>query len=201
MLIRCITANPSWDDIFESSKLKARTSLLPRFNGKRRSSFELWVFETAFENVTPGGIGCTIIIYFDSVMSLLRFNVFSHACYCYVHRWRCSVCFFVSLRDRMFIKWQPPKGENDDYDNENFHLPEGEEERLETRPSGGRNLNQVHFLTKVDFGIVPEMFSWLVYRHFPLPNRTQRSFLSKCDFRSDLYYGGWTHAWVQRGSI
>jgi len=35
------TANPTWGDIFESSKLKARTSLLPRFNGKRRSSFEL----------------------------------------------------------------------------------------------------------------------------------------------------------------
>ena len=177
MLIRCITANPSWDDIFESSKLKARTSLLPRFNGKRRSSFELWVFETAFENVTPGGIGCTIIIYFDSVMSLLRFNVFSHACYCYVHRWRCSVCFFVS-----FTRGWGRKIRNEVFRN-------------------GRNLNQVHFRTKVDFGIVPEMFSWLVYRHFPLPNLTQRSFLSKCDFRSDLYYGGWTHAWVQRGSI
>ena len=25
-------------------------------------------------------------------------------------------------RDRMFIKWQPPKGENDDYDNENFWI-------------------------------------------------------------------------------
>ena len=24
--------------------------------------------------------------------------------------------------DRMFIKWQPPKGENDDYDNENFWI-------------------------------------------------------------------------------
>ena len=35
------TANPTWGDIFESSKLKARTSLLPRFNEKRRSSFEL----------------------------------------------------------------------------------------------------------------------------------------------------------------
>jgi len=35
------TANPSWGDIFESSKLKARTSLLPRFSEKRSSSFEL----------------------------------------------------------------------------------------------------------------------------------------------------------------
>jgi len=36
------TANPTWGVIFESSKLKARTSLLPRFSEKRRSSFELW---------------------------------------------------------------------------------------------------------------------------------------------------------------
>jgi len=35
------TANPTWGDIFENSNLKARTSLLPRFSGKRRSSFEL----------------------------------------------------------------------------------------------------------------------------------------------------------------
>ena len=69
------TAYPIWGDIFEcclkaqssklerlfchvsqSSKLKARTSLLPRFTWqKRRSSFELW----AFENVTPSAIGCT----------------------------------------------------------------------------------------------------------------------------------------------
>jgi len=35
------TANPTWCDIFESSKLKARTSLLPRFSAKRRLSFEL----------------------------------------------------------------------------------------------------------------------------------------------------------------
>jgi len=36
------TANPTWGVIFESSKLKARTSLLPRFSEKRPSSFELW---------------------------------------------------------------------------------------------------------------------------------------------------------------
>ena len=35
------TANPTWGDIFKSSKLKARTSLLPRFSEKRLSSFEL----------------------------------------------------------------------------------------------------------------------------------------------------------------
>jgi len=46
------------------------------------------------------------------------------------------------MRDKMFIIWQPPKGENDDYDNENFFrlTPQSqkererkeEEERLET---------------------------------------------------------------------
>ena len=35
------TANPIWGVICESSKLKARKSLLPRFSEKRRRSFEL----------------------------------------------------------------------------------------------------------------------------------------------------------------
>ena len=39
--IYAYTANPTSGDIFESSKLKARTSLLPHFSEKRRSSFEL----------------------------------------------------------------------------------------------------------------------------------------------------------------
>jgi len=39
------TANPTWGVIFQSSKLKARTSLLPSFNEKRRSSFELWALK------------------------------------------------------------------------------------------------------------------------------------------------------------
>jgi len=41
-----VTANPTWGDIFErffqSSKLKARTSLFTETWQKRRSSFELW---------------------------------------------------------------------------------------------------------------------------------------------------------------
>ena len=46
--------------LFRSSKLKAWTSLFTETWQKRRSSFELWAlsFETAFENVTPSGIGC-----------------------------------------------------------------------------------------------------------------------------------------------
>ena len=39
------TANPTWGDIFESSKLKARKSLLQCFSEKRLSSFELQGFE------------------------------------------------------------------------------------------------------------------------------------------------------------
>jgi len=39
------TANPTWGDIFESSKLKARTSLLPRLSEKRRWSFDLWALK------------------------------------------------------------------------------------------------------------------------------------------------------------
>jgi len=50
-----LTANPTlgWHFrmLFQSSKLKARTSLFTETLQKRRSSFELW----AFENVTPSG--------------------------------------------------------------------------------------------------------------------------------------------------
>jgi len=45
MMTAFITANPTWGDIFESSKLKARTSLLPRLSKKRRSNFELWALK------------------------------------------------------------------------------------------------------------------------------------------------------------
>jgi len=44
--------------LFQSSKLKARTSLFTETWQKRRSSFELW----AFENVTPSGIGRTCVL-------------------------------------------------------------------------------------------------------------------------------------------
>jgi len=47
-----ITANPTWGDIFESSKLKARTSLLTCFNEKRPWNFELWALKLHL-NVSP----------------------------------------------------------------------------------------------------------------------------------------------------
>ena len=39
------TANPTWGVIFGSSKLKARTFVLPRYSEKRRSSFEPWALK------------------------------------------------------------------------------------------------------------------------------------------------------------
>jgi len=45
--------------LFQSSKLRARTSVFTETLQKRRSSFHALCFETAFENVTPNGIGCT----------------------------------------------------------------------------------------------------------------------------------------------
>jgi len=56
MLSMCNTADPTWGDTFDSN-------VSFHWNvEKRRSSFE----PRAFENVTPSGIGCTIIRYFDS---------------------------------------------------------------------------------------------------------------------------------------
>jgi len=44
--VALITAYPTWQwhfrKLFQSSKIKVRTSLLPRFSEKRLSSFELW---------------------------------------------------------------------------------------------------------------------------------------------------------------
>ena len=53
------TANPTWGDIFESSKLERLYCHVSM--KKRLSRFELWAVETAFENVTPSGIGCIYI--------------------------------------------------------------------------------------------------------------------------------------------
>ena len=47
------TANPTWGDIFESSKLKARTSLLPCFSEKRHSTFELWALSFELSKMSP----------------------------------------------------------------------------------------------------------------------------------------------------
>ena len=53
-------ANPTWGDIFESSKLKAQSSNVSFATFQWKETFELWAlsFETAFENVTASGIGC-----------------------------------------------------------------------------------------------------------------------------------------------
>jgi len=53
------TANTTWVDFFESSKLKAWTSLLPLFSPQclRAFSFELW---NRIRQCHPKGIGCSI---------------------------------------------------------------------------------------------------------------------------------------------
>jgi len=57
--------------LFQSSKLKARTSLYAEMWQKRCLSFELC--ETAFENVTSSGIDCTMWIVSDNSNDLLQF--------------------------------------------------------------------------------------------------------------------------------
>jgi len=52
--------------LFQSSELKARTSLFIEMLQKRRSSFEL----LAFENDTPSGIGCTCIMKYEAIKSI-----------------------------------------------------------------------------------------------------------------------------------
>jgi len=65
------TANPTWGDIFESSKLKARTSLLPRFSEKRRWSFELWALKQHSKMSPQVGLAVALV-------SLLREMRASH---------------------------------------------------------------------------------------------------------------------------
>jgi len=62
--------------LFQSSKLKARTSLFTETWQERCSSFELW----SFENVTSNGIGCDFISFMDCVWSTVRFTVYSSVC-------------------------------------------------------------------------------------------------------------------------
>jgi len=80
------TADPTWGDIFEccfkAQSSKARTSLLPHFNEKRRSSSWALSFERTFENVTPRGMGCT---------SFQMLQVNAGVCWCSI-----AVCSFHS---------------------------------------------------------------------------------------------------------
>jgi len=74
--------------LFQSSTLKAPTSLFTETWQERRSSFELW----AFENVTPSGIGCTP-------------HACTHLCEMYVHVWHVSYLrntYMCDLHTRMY---------------------------------------------------------------------------------------------------
>jgi len=64
------TANPTWGDIFERSKLKARTSLLPRFSEKRRSSFELRALKL-YSKISPQ-VGLAVMTFPSPTLPILR---------------------------------------------------------------------------------------------------------------------------------
>jgi len=69
------TANPTYSDIFEScfkaqsSKLKARTSLSPRFREKRRSTFELLALKQLSKTLPQ--VGQDVHTGFESVKSYI----------------------------------------------------------------------------------------------------------------------------------
>ena len=67
--------------LFQSSKVKARTSLFNEMWQKRVSSFELW----AFDNVTPSGIGCICmyICLFVCIHIYMYTHTFTHTYYRY----------------------------------------------------------------------------------------------------------------------
>jgi len=81
---------------FQSSKLKARTSLFTETWQKRRSSFELW----AFENDTPNGIGCTCILWIYYACYAYIVDVMHILCHCVYHRYKhvyCSIHILLML--------------------------------------------------------------------------------------------------------
>jgi len=83
------TANPTWDVIFESSKLKARMSLSPRFSEKRRSSFELWALKQ-YSKMSPqvGLAVCLLWCVYVHVMCIC-----AHVCY----MWRViGICIHIT---------------------------------------------------------------------------------------------------------
>jgi len=53
--------------LFQSSKLKARTSLLPRFSEKRRSSSELWALKQHSKMSPQVGLAVLWMIYYECV--------------------------------------------------------------------------------------------------------------------------------------
>jgi len=85
---RC-TANPIWSDISESS-FKAQSSKLERLFSLKRGKRDVRAlrFETAFENVTPNGIGCS---YMYSCMCV-------YVCvYTYVYYMYSYMCVYVCV--------------------------------------------------------------------------------------------------------
>jgi len=69
-------------DIFESSKLKAQSSNVSFATFQWKETFKLWAlsFETAFENVTPSGIGCTYKNLVHTLYIQLSWCMYIHTC-------------------------------------------------------------------------------------------------------------------------
>ena len=86
---------------FQSSKLKARTSLFTETWQKRCSSFELW----AFENVTPSGIGCTRHVHVSHVGCVYRSQetYMSHMWDLYIGS--LHILYIEDLKRYLYISW------------------------------------------------------------------------------------------------
>jgi len=70
--------------LFQSSKFKARTSLFTETWRMRHSSCEFLSFETAFKNVSAGGIGCIYMYMCRGIALQETSDVYDHVC---KHMW------------------------------------------------------------------------------------------------------------------
>jgi len=75
------TANSTWGVSFEISRLKAWTSLLPRFSEKRPSSFELWALKQ-HSKMSPQ-VGLAVLSSCKISTSFVNFNVSYSSCWGY----------------------------------------------------------------------------------------------------------------------
>ena len=93
-------AGPTWGVIFEGSRLKTRTSLLPRFGEKGRSSFELWAC-SSIRGCQPRWDGLYMYVHICICMRVGMY-VYIHICKCvYMYICRCvgvCMCVYIYMR-------------------------------------------------------------------------------------------------------
>ena len=96
-------------------RLKAQSSKVSFATFRWKETFELWAlsFETAFENVTPSGIGCTIIINQQVEIQIWlwnfvpgRYRIFTDKSWGHSPKYFCSICKFRWPRGKFSDK--PP---------------------------------------------------------------------------------------------